>query len=71
MSLLLTVVELIKVAGRKAVALPADIRTEAACRKLVTDAVSKLGGLDIPTTPVASRARTPSWTSRPSRSTRP
>ncbi|RYZ42726.1 MAG: SDR family oxidoreductase [Myxococcaceae bacterium] len=41
------VVELIKAAGRKAVALPGDIRTEAVCRKLVSDAVSKLGGLDI------------------------
>ncbi|WP_317987952.1 SDR family oxidoreductase [Hyalangium gracile] len=41
------VVELIKAAGRKAVALPGDIRNEAFCRKLVSDAVSKLGGLDI------------------------
>jgi NAD(P)-dependent dehydrogenase (short-subunit alcohol dehydrogenase family) len=41
------VVELIKAAGRKAVALPGDIRNEAFCTKLVADAVSKLGGLDI------------------------
>ena len=41
------VVELIRQAGRKAVALPADIRSEAACRKIVADAVRGLGGLDI------------------------
>lgn len=41
------VVELIRNAGRKAVALPADIRTLDACEKLVADAVSGLGGLDI------------------------
>ncbi|MFS0736506.1 SDR family oxidoreductase [Sphingomonas sp. 1P06PA] len=41
------VVALIEQAGRKAVALPADIRTEGACRKLVADAVKRLGGLDI------------------------
>lgn len=41
------VVELIRNAGRRAVALPADIRTLNACEKLVADAVSGLGGLDI------------------------
>ncbi|TRW14131.1 SDR family oxidoreductase [Glacieibacterium frigidum] len=41
------VVALIRAAGRKAVALPADIRTLAACEKLVADAVRGLGGLDI------------------------
>jgi NAD(P)-dependent dehydrogenase (short-subunit alcohol dehydrogenase family) len=41
------VVELIKAAGRRAVALPADIRTLKACEKLVTDALAALGGLDI------------------------
>ncbi len=41
------VVELIKAAGRKAVALPGDLRDEAFCQKLVADAVSGLGGLDI------------------------
>jgi NAD(P)-dependent dehydrogenase (short-subunit alcohol dehydrogenase family) len=41
------VVELIRAAGRKAVAIPADIRTEAACKKLVAQAVDGLGGLDI------------------------
>ena len=41
------VVGLIRAAGRKAVALPGDIRTEAFCRKLIGDAVAQLGGLDI------------------------
>jgi NAD(P)-dependent dehydrogenase (short-subunit alcohol dehydrogenase family) len=41
------VVTLIKAAGRKAVPLPGDIREEAFCQKLVGDAVSGLGGLDI------------------------
>lgn len=41
------VVELIRAAGRKAVALPGDIRDEEFCKKLVADAVSQLGGLDI------------------------
>ena len=38
---------LIEQAGRKAVLLPADIRTEKACTKLVADAVRQLGGLDL------------------------
>lgn len=41
------VVALIEAAGRKAVALPGDLRDEAFCRKLVEDARSRLGGLDI------------------------
>jgi hypothetical protein len=41
------VVELIRAAGRKAVPLPGDIRDEAFCKKLVTNAVKELGGLDI------------------------
>jgi NAD(P)-dependent dehydrogenase (short-subunit alcohol dehydrogenase family) len=41
------VVALIREAGRKAVALPADIRTRGACEKLVAGAVEGLGGLDI------------------------
>ena len=41
------VVDLIRAAGRKAVALPGDIRDEAFCRRLVADAVAGLGGLDI------------------------
>jgi NAD(P)-dependent dehydrogenase (short-subunit alcohol dehydrogenase family) len=41
------VIELIKKAGRKAVALPGDLRDETFCTKLVADAVEQLGGLDI------------------------
>jgi NAD(P)-dependent dehydrogenase (short-subunit alcohol dehydrogenase family) len=41
------VVQLIRAAGRKAVAIPGDIRDEAFCKKLVQDAVAGLGGLDI------------------------
>ena len=41
------VVELIQSAGRKAVAIPGDIRDEAFCKKLVNDAADALGGLDI------------------------
>jgi NAD(P)-dependent dehydrogenase (short-subunit alcohol dehydrogenase family) len=41
------VVALIRQAGRKAVAIPGDIRDEAFCRKLVDEAVRQLGGLDI------------------------
>src|SRR5437868_8798189 len=41
------VIALIKEAGRKAVALPGDLRDEGFCKKLVADAVRELGGLDI------------------------
>ncbi|SEN11498.1 NAD(P)-dependent dehydrogenase, short-chain alcohol dehydrogenase family [Chitinophaga rupis] len=41
------VVELIKAAGRKAVAIPGDIREEQFCRDLVAKAVQQLNGLDI------------------------
>lgn len=41
------VADLIEAAGRKAVLLPGDIRNEPFCKKLVSDAVAKLGGLDI------------------------
>lgn len=41
------VIELIKKAGRKAIAIPGDIRAEEFCEKLVKDAVKELGGLDI------------------------
>ncbi|MFT0167717.1 SDR family oxidoreductase [Paraburkholderia mimosarum] len=41
------VVQLIQQAGRKAVPLPTDIRSEAACNALVEQAVSGLGGLDV------------------------
>jgi len=41
------VIALIKEAGRKAVALPGDLRKEEFCSKLIADAVKELGGLDI------------------------
>lgn len=41
------VIDLIKKEGRKAIAIPGDIRTEAFCKKLVQQAVQQLGGLDI------------------------
>ncbi len=41
------VIQLIKAEGRKAIALPGDLRDEAFCSKLVLDAVKALGGLDI------------------------
>ncbi|PWC16817.1 SDR family oxidoreductase [Brenneria corticis] len=41
------VIELIRAAGRTAVAIPGDIRTEEFCQRLVKEAVEKLGGLDI------------------------
>jgi NAD(P)-dependent dehydrogenase (short-subunit alcohol dehydrogenase family) len=41
------VAELIRQAGRKAVLLPADIRTQKACEDTVQKAISRLGGLDI------------------------
>ncbi len=41
------VVQLIKAAGRKAVAIPGDLRDEAFCKRLVDEAAKQLGGLDI------------------------
>jgi NAD(P)-dependent dehydrogenase (short-subunit alcohol dehydrogenase family) len=41
------VIGLIRAAGQKAVALPGDLRDAAFCRRLVDDAVGRLGGLDI------------------------
>src|SRR5690348_9892698 len=41
------VVQLIQAAGRKAVPLPGDIRSEEFCQRLVADAVRGLGGLDV------------------------
>jgi NAD(P)-dependent dehydrogenase (short-subunit alcohol dehydrogenase family) len=41
------VVDLIKAAGRIAVAIPGDLRDETFCQKLVAEAVKGLGGLDI------------------------
>jgi len=41
------VIALIKKEGRKAIAIPGDLRDEAFCKKLVDEAVRQLGGLDI------------------------
>ncbi len=41
------VIDLIKKEGRKAIAIPGDIRQEAFCQQLVQKAVDGLGGLDI------------------------
>lgn len=41
------VVQLIQASGRKAVAIPGDIRDENFCNQLVANAVRELGGLDI------------------------
>ena len=41
------VIALIKEAGRKAVAIPGDLRDEEFCKRLVSEAVEKLGGLDV------------------------
>jgi NAD(P)-dependent dehydrogenase (short-subunit alcohol dehydrogenase family) len=41
------VLDLVRAAGRKAVALPGDLRDEVFCQRLVADAVRELGGLDI------------------------
>ncbi|WP_432711891.1 SDR family oxidoreductase [Pedobacter sp.] len=41
------VVALIKAEGRKAIAIPGDLREESFCTRLVDDAVRGLGGLDI------------------------
>ena len=41
------VIALVEKAGRRAVALPGDLRDAAFCRRLVGDAVERLGGLDI------------------------
>lgn len=41
------VIAFIKAEGRKAVAIPGDLRDESFCKKMVADAVSALSGLDI------------------------
>lgn len=41
------VIDLIRAEGRRAVAIPGDIREEAFCRRLVDQAARELGGLDI------------------------
>lgn len=41
------VIDLIRKEGRKAIAIPGDLREEAFCKRLVDEAVKGLGGLDI------------------------
>src|SRR4051794_39954490 len=41
------VIALIKAEGRKAIAIPGDLRDENFCKKLVDEAVKGLGGIDI------------------------
>ena len=54
------VVALIEQAGRKAVALPGDLRDAAFCRQLVDDAAQRLDGLDILVNNAARQASYPS-----------
>jgi NAD(P)-dependent dehydrogenase (short-subunit alcohol dehydrogenase family) len=41
------VIKLIKAEGRKGIAIPGDLREESFCKRLVAEAISGLGGLDI------------------------
>lgn len=41
------VIDLIRKAGRKAIAIPGDLRNESFCKRLIEEAVRGLGGLDI------------------------
>jgi len=50
------VVEFIRAEGRKAVAIPGDIRNEDFCYKLISDTVHELGGLDILVNNAATQA---------------
>jgi len=56
------VVDLIRAAGRKAVAIPGDITDEAFCKQLVEEAVRGLGGLDILVNNAALQQTQPSIT---------
>ena len=54
------VVALIKKEGRKAIAIPGDLRDEAFCKRLVDEAVRGLGGLDILVSNAARQQARPS-----------
>ncbi|MGN7990618.1 SDR family oxidoreductase [Pedobacter sp. 22226] len=56
------VVELIRKAGRKAIAIPGDLRDEDFCKKLVDTAAKELGGLDILISNAARQQSNPSIT---------
>ena len=60
------VIALIKAAGRKAIAIPGDLRTEAFCQQLITRAVAELGGLDILVNNAARQQTYPSVLDLPS-----
>jgi NAD(P)-dependent dehydrogenase (short-subunit alcohol dehydrogenase family) len=54
------VIELIQAAGRKAIAIPGDLRQEDFCKRLVDQAVKELGGLDILVSNAARQQTRPS-----------
>jgi NAD(P)-dependent dehydrogenase (short-subunit alcohol dehydrogenase family) len=54
------VVELIRAEGRKAIPLPGDLRDEMFCQRMVNDAVTQLGGLDILVSNAAKQVYQPS-----------
>jgi NAD(P)-dependent dehydrogenase (short-subunit alcohol dehydrogenase family) len=54
------VISLIRAEGRKAIAIPGDIREESFCRRLVENAVRDLGGLDILVNNAAKQTAQPS-----------
>lgn len=54
------VVSLIEAAGRRAAALPGDLRDEAFCTQLVRDTVARLGGIDILVSNAARQQTKPS-----------
>ena len=54
------VIALIRAEGRKAVAIPGDLRDEAFCQRLVAEAVRGLGGLDIVVSNAARQQTRPS-----------
>jgi NAD(P)-dependent dehydrogenase (short-subunit alcohol dehydrogenase family) len=54
------VVDLIRAAGRKAVAIPGDLREESFCTQLIAKAISQLGGLDILVSNAARQHQVPS-----------
>jgi len=56
------VISLIKAEGRKAIAIPGDLREEAFCQKLVSKVVEALGGLDIVVNNAARQQTKPTLT---------
>jgi NAD(P)-dependent dehydrogenase (short-subunit alcohol dehydrogenase family) len=54
------VIALIKAEGRKAIAIPGDLRSEEFCKKMVADAIEGLGGLDILVSNAARQQTKPS-----------